>query len=77
VTGGSREYLEEDGFEEHGVRLAFQAFRHPTYTQGDLPFEARLSTLDLLFHCGAGAGDLVRGAGEMVESGAAAGSGRG
>jgi hypothetical protein len=60
--GGSRTYLEEAVFAEAGVRVAYQEFAHPVYRQGALPFEANLSALDLLFHRGANAGDLLRAA---------------
>jgi hypothetical protein len=44
------------------VRVAYQEFAHPVYRQGTLPFEANLSALDLLFHRGASAGELLRAA---------------
>lgn len=60
--GGSRTYLEEEVFAAAGVRVAYQEFAHPVYRQGTLPFEPNLSALDLLFHLGAGAGELLRAA---------------
>ena len=60
--GGSRTYLEEGVFAAAGVRVAYQEFAHPVYRQGTLPFEANLSALDLLFHRGAGAAELLRAA---------------
>lgn len=49
-TGGSRDYLEPEAFRKRGIEIAYQEFRHPTYAQGALPFEPKLSALDLLFH---------------------------
>ena len=53
---GGKDYLEEDRFKENGIKLEYQSFNHPVYSQqfmkekGDfLPF---MSVLDLLFNEG-------------------------
>ncbi|NCC49600.1 MAG: hypothetical protein EOM20_00145 [Spartobacteria bacterium] len=55
---GAREYLALRAFEEAGVRVIFQAFRHPVYPQlspiKNAPFVPFLSALDALFNCGGG-----------------------
>jgi len=52
-----RDYLDLKPFEEAGVAVRFQAFRHPAYDQGygKDGFEANMSVVDALFNCGAGA----------------------
>jgi hypothetical protein len=69
--GGSRTYLDEEVFVAAGVRVVYQEFAHPVYRQGALPFEANLSALDLLFHCGSGAGELLRAAAPQPAAGPA------
>jgi len=60
--GGSRTYLDEAEFAAANLTVEYQEFVHPVYRQGALPFEPSLSALDLLFHCGPGAGELLRAA---------------
>lgn len=50
---GARAYLDPRPFEEAGVAVRFQEFRHPEYDQGRPDFEPNLSIVDALFHCGA------------------------
>lgn len=52
--GGSHEYLELDKFERAGIRLEWQAFKHPVYPQRypSLGFFPNLAFLDLLLNCG-------------------------
>ncbi|HVE14075.1 MAG TPA: WbqC family protein [Elusimicrobiota bacterium] len=56
-AGASREYLDLPAFARAGIRVLWQQFRHPRYPQlpSGSPFVERLSALDLLFNCGAGA----------------------
>jgi hypothetical protein len=51
--GGTRSYLDRDAFERAGIRVLWQQFQHPTYSQcGPGPFMPGLSSVDLLFNCG-------------------------
>ena len=51
--GGSRGYLDIEGFARGGVQVAFHEFQHPEYPQcGKAPFLRGLSALDMLFNCG-------------------------
>jgi len=49
---GGRNYIEAKQFEEAGIRLSFQDFNHPVYSQLHGPFVSHLSIVDLLFNCG-------------------------
>lgn len=49
---GGREYLDEKLFDSSGIKLAYQDFRHPEYTQRYEPFIPYMSVIDLLFNCG-------------------------
>lgn len=49
---GGRDYLDEELFRYHGIKLLYQEFRHPVYPQvydGFLPY---MSAIDLVFNCG-------------------------
>jgi hypothetical protein len=51
--GGSRGYLDIEGFQREGVRIAFHEWTHPEYPQcGKAPFLKGLSAIDLLLNCG-------------------------
>lgn len=50
-TGG-KDYLEEALFQENGIRLVYQEFKHPVYPQRYEPFVPYMSIVDLLFNCG-------------------------
>ncbi len=62
-AGASRGYLDVPAFEKAGIRVLWQEFQHPRYTQhpacGD--FVEKLSVLDLLFNCGPMSGAVLRG----------------
>lgn len=47
-----RQYLDEDRFVEHGIRVTYQDFQHPLYPQQWGAFVSHLSIIDLLFNCG-------------------------
>lgn len=67
--GASRNYLDREAFERAGVRIAFQEFRHPLYSQcGKEPFIKGLSALDLLFNHGPQSAALLH---SLVEADAA------
>lgn len=60
---GGKEYLEEDKFAPAGIRLEYQAYRHPEYRQQfmekDGDFIPYMSVLDLLFNEGPKARDIL------------------
>lgn len=46
-------YLNREKFVENGVKIVFQDFTHPVYTQcSSKEFITGISILDLLFNCG-------------------------
>ncbi|MBX7148442.1 WbqC family protein [bacterium] len=45
-------YAEQNAFKDAGVRVFFQNYQHPTYSQINGPFISHLSIIDLLFNCG-------------------------
>lgn len=55
----ARSFLDVDGFERHGIKVAFQEYVHPTYPQRWGPFIPSLSALDLLMNCGPDAGEII------------------
>lgn len=57
---GALDYLEPPLFEDAGVRLEIQDFRHPVYPQRFGAFEPYLSCLDVLFNCGPDAAKVLR-----------------
>ena len=66
ITG--REYMDMERFKESGIKVNFQDFKHPVYTQvrnrsiPNPPFIPNLSILDLLLSCGPESAGLVRNA---------------
>jgi hypothetical protein len=60
LSGASgRNYLNEKLFEESGIELLYNDFKHPTYHQQFGEFVAYLSVIDLLFNEGVGAEKFV------------------
>ncbi|OGF51209.1 MAG: hypothetical protein A2044_06805 [Candidatus Firestonebacteria bacterium GWA2_43_8] len=49
---GAKDYIEEGKFAAAGIKLEYQEFEHPVYTQVFNGFESHLSVLDLLFNKG-------------------------
>lgn len=47
-----RNYADLPSFEQAGIKVIFQDYRHPTYPQLHGPFVSHLSIVDLLFNCG-------------------------
>jgi hypothetical protein len=47
-----RDYLRMDDFTAQGVKVTFQEFRHPVYSQCHGDFMPGMSALDLYFNCG-------------------------
>ena len=53
ISGPSaRAYLEEDKFRENGIELEYMEYNYPEYQQLFLPFDPRLSIIDLLMMTG-------------------------
>jgi hypothetical protein len=50
---GAKEYIDPKRFEEEGIKLIFQEFKHPCYTQTCVGFVPNLSVVDYLFCTGA------------------------
>ncbi|MFC1570497.1 WbqC family protein [Candidatus Omnitrophota bacterium] len=57
---GAKEYLDEKLFEQNGITLEYQEFKHPEYKQVFNGFEPYMSALDLVFCHGAGGLDIIR-----------------
>jgi hypothetical protein len=49
---GGADYMDLARFENAGIKVVFQDFRHPEYPQLFGNFISHLSTADLLFNCG-------------------------
>lgn len=54
-----REYLDEAPFREAGIRVRYQEFQHPTYTQQFEPFVPAMSALDLVLNHGPASSDIL------------------
>jgi hypothetical protein len=57
---GARSLLNLEMFEKEGIRLTFQNYQHPTYSQLYGDFVPYLSVIDLLFNEGPKSLDIVR-----------------
>lgn len=60
---GARGYVDEEVFRRYGIRVTWQNFQHPTYSQFSRrgqDFLTRLAAIDLLFNQGAGALQTLR-----------------
>ncbi|MDD5145736.1 MAG: WbqC family protein [Candidatus Pacebacteria bacterium] len=58
---GSKEYIDENNlFEKENIKLEYQQFEHPEYLQLWGKFVPYLSTIDLLFNCGADSIKYIR-----------------
>lgn len=61
LTGdAARDYLEEDRFQEIGVKVKWHNYEHPVYEQGRGEFVPYLSVVDLLFRHGARSREILR-----------------
>ena len=67
--GGSRGYLDVDGFKRAGVAITYHQFTHPEYPQlGKAPFLRGLSSLDMLFSCGPQSRELLLAPRELAKA---------
>jgi len=59
---GARDYHRQEPFDEAGIEVIWQDFKHPVYPQQFGEFIPYLSSIDLLFNCGvAGAREILKG----------------
>lgn len=56
-----KEYLDERLFEENGISVQYQEFRHPIYRQLYDPFEPLMGFIDLLFNSGPASREILIG----------------
>lgn len=54
-----RDYLDEAQFNQQGIRVVYQDFQHPEYSQVYEPFIGNMSVIDLLFNYGDGSKELI------------------
>ncbi len=54
-----RDYLREERFADHGIRVVYHDYRHPVYKQAYPGFEPFMSVVDLLFNCGPASRDIM------------------
>ena len=59
--GASRHYIDAQAFAREGVRVHYQQFDHPRYSQceSSAAFVPGLSAVDMLFNCGPASGPLL------------------
>lgn len=53
-------YMNMKAFEEAGIKVIIQDFKHPVYPQPYGGFEPNLSSIDLLFNCGENGIEIIR-----------------
>jgi len=58
-----KDYLDESKFTELGIKVVYQEFYHPIYTQVYEPFIPCMSIIDLLFNHGDKSLDIIKGIG--------------
>lgn len=54
-----KSYINTDLFEQEGISVVFQDYKHPVYPQLYGDFVSHLSVIDLLFNCGPGSLDII------------------
>ncbi|MGR3293236.1 MAG: WbqC family protein, partial [Candidatus Scalindua sp.] len=54
-------YMNLEKFDEEGIDIIFQDFKHPVYNQLYEGFEPGMSAIDLLFNCGDKSLEILRG----------------
>ena len=60
---GGRDYMNLDRYEQNGIKVLFQEYRHPVYEQRFGAFEPFMSVVDLLFNHGKESLSILRGEG--------------
>jgi len=54
-----KDYADVNKFNENGVKVIFQEYKHPEYKQQFGKFEPYMSVIDLLFNCGNDSLDII------------------
>ncbi len=54
-----RGYLDEKSFRKAGIRVVYQDYKHPVYSQLWEPFESHMSVVDLLLNCSPRSLDII------------------
>jgi len=54
-------YMNLELFDQEGIEVIFQDFKHPVYNQLFGDFEPYMSAIDLLFNCGDDSLEILRG----------------
>ncbi|HIE29513.1 TPA: hypothetical protein EYP66_19765 [Candidatus Poribacteria bacterium] len=57
---GGKAYMNEERFEEEGIKLRYQNFTHPVYSQLYGDFQPYMSVIDLLFNHGNESMEIIR-----------------
>lgn len=57
---GGREYLDTNAYSHEGIKVIFQNFHHPEYSQCFEPFIPAMSVIDLLMNHGEKSGDILK-----------------
>ncbi len=65
---GGANYMDVQRFEQNGIKVIVQDFKHPVYPQLFDEFQPHLSIVDLLFNCGPKSMDIITGARAAVGS---------
>lgn len=60
-TKASSTFLDIMKFDQHGIKIDFQDYKHPVYEQVYCPFLPYMSALDILFNQGARSTDIILG----------------
>ena len=58
---GARDYIDENTFKIAGIKLIYQDFHHPNYSQAYPGFEPYLASLDLILNSGPKSSDILMG----------------
>lgn len=59
-NSAGRDYVEPEFYDDAGIKVLFQDFEPPVYSQQYQPFISHLSILDMLFNCGASTLEMIR-----------------
>jgi len=61
-----RNYLDEPDFQDAGISLLYQKYRHPAYPQQFGEFQPFMATIDLMFNCGPQSMEIIQSNQEPV-----------
>jgi hypothetical protein len=68
-SAGSKAFIDERLFQESGIKVLFQDYKHPLYNQVFKPFLPFMSTVDLLFNEGPNSRNiLLSGASQYIKA---------